>query len=362
MLKTHELVKTFEGQAAHAVRQLLEQVPAIGPDGVEFVRNPLQGDNGADLVIHLNVDGREKILLVECKFSGQLRNVRAQLHQLRHWMSHAEGEAMGILVASYLSPEAQALCRDNGVGFLDLEGNARIVFDGVFIERRVEGKPPAERRELKSLFKPKSAQVLRVMLRSPAKAWRVANLAAAANVSLGHVSNIRAALLDREWAAVQPDGLLLNAPDALLDAWRDAYEPLSGERLGFYTTLHGKAFEDAARRAFEACGDDGSLMFASFSAATWLAPYARAGSQFLLADGAGLDRLREFLKLAPASKGENVIVTVPRDPGIFRDRVEPVQGIGCTSPVQTYLDLSIAGEHGRAAAEHLRRETLSWSR
>jgi hypothetical protein len=53
------------------------------------------------------------------------------------------------------------------VGFLDLEGNARLVFGGVFIERLVPGRPAVDRRELGSIFKPKAAQVLRVMLRAP---------------------------------------------------------------------------------------------------------------------------------------------------------------------------------------------------
>ena len=57
------------------------------------------------------------------------------------------------------------MCEEQGVGYLDLEGNARIAFGGVFIERVVADKPVAQQRELKSLFKPKSAQVLRAMLR-----------------------------------------------------------------------------------------------------------------------------------------------------------------------------------------------------
>jgi hypothetical protein len=76
-------------------------------------------------------------------------------------------DATPVFIAPYLTLEAQALCREQAVGFLDFEGNALLVFDGIFIERQVASKPVVERRELKSLFKPKSAQVLRVMLREP---------------------------------------------------------------------------------------------------------------------------------------------------------------------------------------------------
>src|SRR5471032_154419 len=71
-------------------------------------------------------------------------------------------------------------------------------------------------------------------------------------------------------------------------------------------------------------------------------------------------KLQTALKLAPASKGENVVVTVPKDLGLLADAVEPAPGAVCTSPVQTYLDLSIAGERGAEAADHLRQERLSW--
>ncbi|PTN50146.1 hypothetical protein DAI43_18800, partial [Achromobacter xylosoxidans] len=42
-------------------------------------------------------------------------------------------------------------------------------------------------------------------------------------------------------------------------------------------------------------------------------------------------------------KGENLVVTVLDDPGLFLDTVQPAPGVVCTSPIQTYLDLSVAG-------------------
>jgi hypothetical protein len=153
--------------------------------------------------------------------------------------------------------------------------------------------------------------------------------------------------------------LSLTELDALLDAWRGAYEPPAGIQLRFYTTLHGGALEKAARKALGA-NKDGNAMFASFSAAHWFAPYARTGSEFFYADEAGVKMLQDALKLSSTPKGENVVVTQLKDLGLFRDRIEPALGVLCTSPVQTYLDLAAAGERGREAAEHLRRERLTW--
>jgi len=358
MLKYDDSVKALEVQAAEALRELLEQVPAIQLMNIE---QEFHGpDRGVDIVAHIDVSGRRHELVCQVKSSGQPRYVRTALLQLRNYVAHHGQDTTPIFIAPYLSRETQALCREQSVGFLDLEGNVRLQFDGVFIERLVATKPAVERRELKSLFKPKSAQVLRVMLRDPGRAWRVTELAEAADVSLGHVSNVRAGLLDREWAQVSDKGMFLSDPDALLNAWRDTYEPLGGKRVSFYTVLHGSAFEQSARKVLRSDRKAGQAAFASFSAAHWLAPYGRTGTEYFYADETGLEQLRIALKLSSAHKGENVVVTVLKDPGLFRDTVEPAPGAICTSPIQTYLDLAAAGERGREAADHLRHEKLTW--
>lgn len=359
MLKPPESMKELENQAAEKLRSLIQQVPAIKLENIQV--DSEVADHGADLLAHITVGNRPRILICEVKSSGQPRHVRMALLQLRDYLAHMGSETTAIFIAPYLSPEAQALCREHEVGFLDLEGNARLVFDGVFIERLVATKPPTEKRELRSLFKPKSAQVLRVMLRDPHHPWRVTELAEAAAVSLGHISNVRSGLLDREWAQVSAQGLFLSEPNALLDAWRDAYEASVGKRLAFYTTLHGSGFEETARHLLHAGSEkNGKAIFASFSAAHWLAPYGRTGMQYFYADSAGLEKLKTHLKLSTASKGENVVITVPKDDGLFRDAVEPAPAVFCTSLVQTYLDLAAAGERGREAADHMRQERMKW--
>lgn len=358
MLKGNESLKALIQDATQSLRGLLEQVPLVRVGQMEVELRP--GENTVDLLVHLEVRNQRRVLVCEVKSNGQPRNVRMALHQLLSYAAQLEKEAVPVLIAPYLSPEARALCREGGAAYLDLLGNARITFDGIFIERIVESKPRTERRALKSLFKPKSAQVLLALLQDPRRSWRVTELAKVSSVSLGHVSNVRAALLAREWAQVAEEGVFLSDPDALLDAWRDEYEPPTGTRVGFYTTLHGAVLEKAVRQALGSNPGSGNAIFASFSAAQWLAPYGRTGSQYFYADEEGLEKLKYHLKLSAISKGENVVVTQPNDKGLFQDSIEPASGIFCTSLVRTYLDLTAAGERGREAGDHLRRERLAW--
>ena len=360
MLKKANSMKEAVSRAGEALRQLFENIPILQVESIKAEAMP--GDWPPAMIARLIVEGRKHVLICAYQSNGQPRYARSALLELRNYVAHQAPQATPLFISPYISPAVKLLCEEKGVGYLDLEGNARIAFGGVFIERMVPDKPAAERRELKSLFRPKSAQVLRAMLRAPGRAWRVTELSEITKVSLGHISNVRTGLIDREWARTSNDGVVLSEPDALLDAWRDSYTAPPGERLRFYTPLHGSAFEDAARSTLSAKDGPGRAAFASFSAAQWLAPYGRAGTHYFFADKEGLHKLQAALKLAPAAKGENVVVIVPTDLGLLADTVEPAPGAICTSPVQTFLDLSIAGERGAEAADHLRRETLSWPR
>ena len=351
-------MNNLEHQAAEKLKQLLGGVPSIKLEDMK--REAFSGDCGPDFRVRLRAFGRLWTLVCELSANGQPRHVRNGLFQLRSYIANNRGNPVPIFIAPHLSTDSQALCREHEVGFFDLHGNAFISFDGIYIERFAVGAPPAEKRKLKSLFAPKATQVLLVMLRDPERAWRVAELAEASDVSLGHASNVRVALFDREWTLVNFNGISLAKPNTLLDAWRDNYEAPAGKKLGYYTPLHGRAFEEAARKALRLKADKAHAALASYSAANWLAPYARTGTSFFYADEVGLEKLKAELRLSSASKGENVVIALPKEKWLLSDTVEPVPGFICTSPVRTYLDLAAAGERGQEAAEHLRREALKW--
>ena len=85
----------------------------------------------------------------------------------RMWTRMISQRLIPMLVSPYLSPESRAICADHNVAYLDLCGNAHLAFDGVYIDRAVADKPKAESRALRSIFNPKAAAILRVMLRDP---------------------------------------------------------------------------------------------------------------------------------------------------------------------------------------------------
>ena len=367
MVKPRETEKTVESAAVGAVRALLEHVPNIRIIGV-LHELQLESGHQIDARIDLGHDECRYALLMEIKSNGAPRFARSAVYQLESCIAHLHRsehrndtrQFIPMLVSPYLSPESRSICLDHNVAYLDLYGNAHLAFGPVYIERSVPDKPKSETRAQRSLFSPRAGAILRVLLRDPARAWRVTDLAEAANASLGHVSNVRKALLDREWVEIRDDGLVLVQPDALLKSWREIYRQPAGHHISGYTVLHGDQLRNRLSGSLNPGPQPPRAICSSNSAAEWIAPYVRGGTQSFYADEPGARILQEALQLTQAAQGANVILRIPKDETLFEDTVEPAPGIFCTNPVVTYLDLWNGNDRAREAADHLAATCFPW--
>ena len=360
-MKSVEIVKNLDIVAVDAVRDLLGHVPnlEIGSVGRDY---PI------DLRIAFSRGGVNYALIIEVKANGAPSVVRYAVYQLRNYVAHVDqsnysytGQRLiPMLVSRYLSPRSREICTAHNVAYLDLFGNAHLAFDSVYIDRAVADKPKSESRALRSIFNPKAAAILRVMLREPDRAWRVTDLAEKANASLGHVSNVRKALLEREWIEKQADGVVLIQSDALLKAWRENYRRPVGHLITGYTHLHGKQFDEQLSRVLNPYPQRPRAIYSLHSAAQWFAPFGRDGTHTFYADELGAQFLQEVLELTPVTKGANVVLHIPNDESLFDDAIEPALGTFCTSPIITYLDLWNGNDRDREAAEYIAREVFPW--
>ena len=217
-----------------------------------------------------------------------------------------------------------------------------------------------ETRALRSIFTPKAAAILRALLREPDQPWLVTDLAASAHASLGHVSNVCRALLEREWVDRRDDGIVLTQSDALIQTWRENYRRPRGERFDACTHVHGRQLDDLVCRALNARSGSPRAIYALASAAQWIAPFSRDPTRSFYSDEAGAQVLRETLAVRPVGTGSNVVVHVITDDSIFDDADEPLPGLFCASSIVTYLDLWCGNDREREAADHLARKALPW--
>ena len=351
-------------RAEQQLRNLLSPLPFLIEGEAPDLGTLAQG---ADFAIRLADGDRSWILVGEVKANGQPRNIRMAALQAKEYVQRLKstGNAYAVVVAPFISADSGAICRELGVGYADLAGNCRLAFGTVYIEKSVAKNPFRVKREQRSLFAPKSARVLRVMLTDPARQWKVAELAERARVSFGQVSNVRKGLLDREWGSGNWGGVRLAMPFALLDAWKLSYKTPRSVRNRYYTILHGDDLQDAIRDALAAMNLNNALidgaaraLLSSYSAARWIAPFARIAGEYFYANADGEALLKTQLKLEPATKGENVTIDLVNDEGLFLEDLAPKEGLRCTGLIQTYLDLSASGERGSEAADFLREQKI----
>lgn len=356
MVKAIDPVK-LESQAEAALTALINSAPNARAG--EVLRRLQRNDREIDFVLEAWINDRPTHLICEVKSDGRGMAAQKAIRHLRSWLAPTQQSETPVFIAPYIGPDVRELCRASDVSYLDLTGNCRLFLDGLFIERASGIKPPAERRELRSLFKPKSARVLRLLLRRPDLPRRLSEISQKTEVSIGQVHKVKEALRANDWLAETSDGILLSRPAAVLDSWREEYEAPEGERLELYTPLFGESLQQALHALrTDARGDRAAL--AGFSAADWIAPYVRANTLQIYASQYSAYRVRELLKATPTSKGANLVLTELEDEGPLIDAREAAPGIITTSPVQTYLDLCTSGDRGMEAAEHLRREAIGW--
>jgi hypothetical protein len=133
-MKTDWAANDLEVRAAEALKSLLEQVSAVTLKDMK--REPPAPGRATEILAHIDIHGHSHTLACEVNADTRPSKVRASIRKLQDCAAHLAGEATPVLIAPYLSPEAQTLCKESHAGFLDLQGNARLSLGEVFIGKR----------------------------------------------------------------------------------------------------------------------------------------------------------------------------------------------------------------------------------
>jgi hypothetical protein len=338
-------------EAERALRECLERVPFLSIKRVQ--REPRLGSASPDIALKLKTPDGEQMVLVEVKSSGQPRVVREAVNQLLQYRAKVP-EAYGVLVAPYISPQSAQICTESGIGYVDLAGNCRLSFRQVYVEREGRPNPAPQRRDLRSLYSPRTTRVLRVLLLDPKKTWKLQPLAQEAGVSLGQVYNVKKLLADREWIRTDEEGLRLVEPGSLLTEWSQNYTYRRNAARDLYSLDAPPEIESEVATACR----DGSVQYAltGFSAAARLAPMVRYQRVTAYVSG-DLGDLIKNLGLKEVPSGANVTLLSPYDEGVFYGAAD-VNGIQIVSPVQAYLDLIGFRGRGEEAATFLLEQVI----
>ena len=328
---------------------------------------------GWDLVVSGPVPGGGRaVLCVECKsINFQPRQFGSLVNRPCPVGRHAV--SVKVLGMPRVSPRMAALCQAHGWSWYDLAGNCRLEIPGVLLIER-SGKEPVQAplRGGANLSTPEAARVVRALL-APENAGRrwtqremVAHFAdlmpAVPAPSLALVNKVVQHVRDQAFLEQLPNrGFRVRDHEGLLQTWRTAYRFDRQIRRPYFTLLQGHALH-AKLRSLDSDGQ-GRLAYAAFSAADIQAPTVRQPRTWLYLNPGVEREFASTVEAKPVDSGENLVVMIPDDNGVFY-RVETGSNRPpCTNAVQTYVDLASAGGRGEEAAEALLQQRLkpAWS-
>ena len=358
----------LERALLHSLSALLNQVQWLGEVRVRVSQRP--PPDGADGFVDLGLVG-ERTVQLRVHIKKELRPGAFAVWAVGRRLAGNEA-AFPILGMPLVSPRLGDLCEKAGWSWYDLAGNCRIDVPGVLhVERRGMApvwRPPRSRANLGTAA---AGRVLRVLL-SPAHAanvWRQRHLREATSwqidkdkpVSLGLVNKVVGHLRDEGYVTGgRAKGYRVRDPMGLLAAWSDAYRFDRHERRSYFTLLRGEELHRRLHRV--GIGAGGMAVYAAFSAAERQAAYVRQPKTWLYVSGEYLDSLVQHAQAKEVDSGENLVVLIPDDSGVFVsfdvDSRVGEEGLGCTDPVQTYIDLAHCGGRGEEAARALLEQRI----
>lgn len=335
-----------EREAARLLPEILDE---LFDDEGERLR--LRGDREGRERFDLAAEGHGRRWLFEVKHSSSPGLVSQAAEQLA-----AAGvvDELPVLVVPHMTPAGEKAAEHLKVNWVDLAGNAQLRADQLYIF--VRGRPNrfVRRGRPSSPFAPKSARITRLMLQTPHRWWRRKDLVSATELNSGQVSRVIKRLRMERLVEEHEGEVRPRDPEALLDAWQDAYRfdrheilrgHMSGAGIELSRALEERLQESGLRFAFT--GLPAAWAFAKFARFRLNSLYVQGDPQ-AIAETIGL-RLNE--------QGANVQLIAPDDAGVFAGARE-ADGLLCVSPVQAYLDLGHLPERAQEAAEDLRHRGL----
>src|SRR5438874_13267837 len=316
------------------------------------------GDQTADLLAKFQLAGQEHTLVVEVSSLGQPRQIRASVTRLEEIRRELPG-AYPVAAAVYIGPQSARILKGHNLGYVDLSGNCYLAFENVLIEKEGKKNLRPSTRPLRSLFAPRATRVVRVLLVEPARAWRLEELARAAQVSLGHAHNVVKRLQELAWVERDENQRIrLGKPADLLESWCESYTYRANEISSYAAPERvTRAFMSALARAATAEGR--RYGFTLNAGGSLVAPSFRVPAVHCYLEGDPAPIAAAPGVRATAEADGAVHLLPPHDPGVFYGALEK-GGLRVVCLPQLYADLLHHERRGREQAEHLRREAMGY--
>lgn len=327
---------------------------------LERIESP---DERVDFTARLCIAGKELKVLGEIKAVGEPWAIRVAIHQLREYQ-RLYPEYTPVLVAPFVGPRGRQLCKEHGIGYIDLSGNCYLEWNGIFIDKIGRGDRFHEVKEIKRLFSDKASLIVRAVVESPNERHGVRKLSRQLGVSPAWTSQVLIGLVRAGYAARTNREIYISRPSDLLEDWAESY--YFSRRNDVYSFFCDAPTPQALISRIAAIDGAGERRYALtlHAGASLVAPFAKFHEVHMYVDPwehrVETERFwMEALELEKVDRGGNMYLVWPYYKyGAFYG-VREVNGVSVVSDIQLYIDLYNFPMRGREQAEHLMRKRLA---
>ncbi len=347
------MMGSVEKQAITKVPGILAKLLELPEKDVGVVSQ--ESDSGLDFL--LKTAGYH--FQVECKSSSSRAPLLMALRQVTEARNSFDKGDIPLIAVPYMGRSGMDLCKEHGVSWIDLSGNAHIKAPGLLIH--IEGRPNKFKKAGRpaNVFAPKGARIVRQLLIDPKQSHNQRKLSQITGLDEGYTSRIvrrleELHLIDRD----DKGGLKPSHPDELLEAWLEAYDFSKHQIIKGHVAA--RSGEELLKKMTRILSDQKVDYAATGLAGAWQYTHFtkfRLVTLFL-ADSPGKN-IFDQLHFREDDRGANTWLVVPNDKGVFHGSLDQA-GIVCVHPVQVILDLKGHPERAKEAASMVRQEKLKW--
>ena len=360
--------------------------------------------NKENKLIDLSITTNEgKRILIEIKSSGEPSYIYKAISQLKYYQSDKDEYLM--VAVPNISEKSKEICKESGIGYIDLAGNVFIKYNDVLIDKVENKELPKiflpEKKRVKNLFSGNALRVLIAILKNPSQYFTQEQLSKQLNLSKAYINRILKTFEEgiKEDGEIlifigpRDDNLIKNYPERqvigrvdwvdknsneerriaqirktkkyvitnprkILDILVKKYSFNENKIVSFYSfekntnNLMGKISQ---------IGNNNELdyAFTLHAGASLLAPFVRFEDVYFYANVRDIEKWIRLLDLKRTEFGGNVFLVISKYDWVLNDK-NRVNGDNVVNNILLYLDLMNYPKRGREQADFLREKKIGY--